>query len=252
MPREDASGKSGELLERQGRIQRELLQLHVLHSRSSEIHSQWRQSAKAHFYKRFQELVDRHTEIADIIFQTQELKNRAALVDWCRRGQAFDISKRVRILSVCIRELCENLDPSGKYNQIMGSFAAWYNREREIQESRKRGSIDDLVNPEYVEEIGAGWQNDVNALQRRLSTLTGELRMLGSANANSTLGQLLVVLQDLVIDMLTELDCIRSIECELVMQEKVWIEEQIMTLSLKVKDVGSSRDTPSKLRGLDD
>ncbi|KAL8676720.1 MAG: hypothetical protein Q9186_006786 [Xanthomendoza sp. 1 TL-2023] len=229
-------------------LQRELLQLHILHSLSADTHSQWREKAKAHFRSRFQALVDRHMEIADIIFQTQELKNRAALVEWCRNSEAAEISKRVRILSGCIRDLCENLDPGGKYSQTVESFAEWHNRAQDIRKSRQDDSANDTAIPTYVEEIGAGWQNDVNILQRSLSTLTGELRTLGSANPNSTLGQLLVVLRDLVLDMLTELDCIRSIECELVSHEKVWVEEQITRLSRKAhRETGGPRDTPSNI-----
>ncbi|KAL8700974.1 MAG: hypothetical protein Q9224_000715 [Gallowayella concinna] len=247
VPGQEYSDNSEDDYNGQRHLQRELLQLHILHSLSADIHSQWREKAKAHFRKRFQALVDRHMEIADIIFQTQELKNRAALVEWCRNSEAAEISKRVRILSGCIRDLCENLDPGGQYSQTVESFAEWHNRAQDIRNSRQDDSTSDTANPTYVEEIGAGWQNDVNILQRSLSTLTGELRTLGSANPNSTLGQLLVVLRDLVLDMLTELDCIRSIECELVSQEKVWVEEQIMRLSRKAhRETVGPRDTPSK------
>ncbi|KAL8799024.1 MAG: hypothetical protein Q9182_006203 [Xanthomendoza sp. 2 TL-2023] len=249
VPREECSDNSEDTSNSHRHLQRELLQLHILHSRSTDIHSQWREKAKAHFHKRFQTLVDRHTEIADIIFQTQELKNRAALVEWCRTSEAAEVGERVRILSSCLRDLSENLDPGGKYGQTVGSFAEWHSRAQDIRKSRPDDSTNDTADLEYVEEIGASWQNDVNILQRRLSTLTGELRTLGSAKPDSTLGQLIVVLRDLVLDMLTELDCIRSIECELVSQEKVWVEEQIVNLSRKAQRETGSGNTPNKSRG---
>ncbi len=230
-------------------LQGKLLQLHILHSASAEIHQQWRESAKQHFQKQFDELVERHAEISDIAYQTQELKNRSALVDWCRNVQAPEVARRARTLSRCIQEIYENLDPGGKYSQVVGSFEAWFARARSVQESRENNSSDRITESDYVEEIGAGWQNDVDALQRRLSTLTGDLRTLGSASIDSTLGQLLVVLQDLVIDMLAEVDCIRSIEYEVVGQEEVWMEAQIKSLSLKVhNEMGSPRKTPRKRR----
>ncbi|KAL8902370.1 MAG: hypothetical protein Q9207_004754 [Kuettlingeria erythrocarpa] len=230
-------------------LQGKLLQLHILHSASAAIHQQWRESAKQHFQKRFDELVERHADISDIAYQTQELKNRSALVDWCRNVQAPEVARRARTLSGCIQEIYENLDPGGKYSQVLNSFEAWFARARSVQESRNNKSSDRFTESDYVEEIGAGWQNDVDALQRRLSTLTGDLRTLGSASADSTLGQLLVILQDLVIDMLAEVDCIRSIEYEMIGQEEVWMEAQIKSLSLKVhNEMGSPRKTPRKRR----
>lgn len=232
-------------------LQGKLLQLHILHSASTKVHQQWRESAKQHFKKQFDELVERHAEIADIAYQTQELKNRSALVDWCRDIQGPEVARRVRTLSRCIQGIYENLDPGGKYNQMICSFDIWFARAREVQEARKTCPLDQVTNSTYVEEIGAGWQNDVDALQRRLSTLTGDLRTLGSASTDSTLGQLLVMLQDLVIDMLAEADCIRSIECEIVGQEEVWMEEQIRNLSLKVhNEMGSPRKSPKKRRDI--
>ncbi|KAL8704987.1 MAG: hypothetical protein Q9201_001884 [Fulgogasparrea decipioides] len=245
----DTSNSTEAFLHDYRQVQRELLRLHVLHSASGDIHSQWRESAQAHFRKRFKDLVERHTEIADIAFQTQELKNRTAVADWCRNIHGSEIGRRVRTLSRCLQDIYDDLDPSGKYNYAIVSFEAWYSRARKIQESRIVGSPDEIANLGYVEEIGAGWQNDVAALQRRLSTLTGELRTLGTASASSTLGQLLVLLQDLVIDMLAEVDCIRSIEWELMAQEKVWIEEQITSLSRRVhNEMKEARKTPSKSR----
>ncbi|KAL8762468.1 MAG: hypothetical protein Q9184_001551 [Pyrenodesmia sp. 2 TL-2023] len=230
-------------------LQGKLLQLHILHSASAEVHQKWRESAREHFQQQFDELVERHAEIADIAYQTQELKNRSALVDWCRNVQGPEVARRVRTFSRCIQETCENLDPGGKYSQVIGSFEAWFARARSVQQSREENPPDQVMESSYVEEIGAGWQNDVDALQRRLSTLTGDLRTLGSASTDSTLGQLLVMLQDLVIDMLAEVDCIRSIEYEVVGQEEVWMEAQIKSLSLKVhNEMASPRKTPRKRR----
>lgn len=149
-----------------------------------------------------------------------------------------------------MEEIYENLDPGGKYYHVTSTFEVWFTRARRVRESRRCDVPARAANLGYVEEIGAGWQNDVDALQRRLSTLTGDLRTLGSASESSNLGQLLVLLQDLVIDMLAEVDCIRSIECEIVAQEEIWIEEQIKSLSLKVhNEMGDNRRTPSKRYG---
>ncbi|KAL8718644.1 MAG: hypothetical protein Q9225_004241 [Loekoesia sp. 1 TL-2023] len=249
-PTADTPEGSEALFEDTHRIQRELLQLHVLHSASGDTHTQWRESAKAHFQKKFEDLVERHVEIAEIAYQTKELKNRSALVDWCRNVQPSEVERRARTLSRCIEEIYENLDPGGKYYHITSTFEAWFARARRIRESRKSDALARAANLSYVEEIGAGWQNDVDALQRRLSTLTGDLRTLGSAPESSNLGQLLVLLQDLVIDMLAEVDCIRSIECETVAQEEIWIEEQIASLSLKVhNEMSGNKRTPGKRRG---
>ncbi|KAL8692469.1 MAG: hypothetical protein Q9218_002505 [Villophora microphyllina] len=231
-------------------VQRELLQLHALHSISADIHAQWRDSAKTKFQIRFSELAERHTEIADICFQTQELRNRAAVVHWCRKVRASEIDKRVQTLSKCIQEMYENFQPGGKYSNIIQSFEAWYTQARNIQESRQINLPAEVAELTNLEEIGVGWQNDVDALQRSLSMLTGELRTLGSAKANSTLGRVLMLLQDLVIDMLAEMDCIRTIEYELVGQEKLWLENQIASLRLKVhNEMRDKRKSPSKACG---
>ncbi|KAI4108524.1 MAG: hypothetical protein L6R37_000960 [Teloschistes peruensis] len=230
-------------------LQRELLRLHILHSTSADVHGQWRDSATRHFHVRFSELAERHTEIADISFQTQELRNRSAVVHWCRNVQASEIDRRVQTLSKCIHEINENLEASGKFSNIIESFETWHTRTRQIQGSRKHNIPADAAVLANVEEIGAGWQNDVDALQRRLSLLTGELRTLGSARTNSALGRLLVLLQDLVLDMLAEMDCLRSIEYEMMAQEKLWLENQITSLSLKVQsEMRDKRKSPSKTR----
>ncbi|KAL8672355.1 MAG: hypothetical protein Q9168_003175 [Polycauliona sp. 1 TL-2023] len=230
-------------------IQRELLKLHVLHSASANNHEQWRASARTHFQKRFGALKERHMEIADIAYQTQELKNRSALVDWCRNTQGPAIGKRVHVLSRCIHEVYNDVDSGGPYTRTVQTFQTWYDGAQAIRESRKQDTTQDTPTLGYVEEIGAAWQNDVNALQRRLGTLTGDLRALGSANASSNLGQILVLLHDLVIDMLTELDCIRSIEGEVIAQERLWFDEQIATLSLKVhNEMEGGKHTPCRDR----
>ncbi|KAL8651527.1 MAG: hypothetical protein Q9210_003204 [Variospora velana] len=247
----ESRAKSAEVSSEEVRqLQGRLLQLHLMHSASGEVHHQWRESAKNRFRKHFEELVERHTEIAEIAHQTQELKNRSALADWGRHIQAPELARRVGVLSECIQQIYEDSDPEGKYSQTVASFESWLGRAREVQESRSARLPNSLAVPGYVEEIGAGWQNDVDALQRRLSTLTGDLRTLGPASAKSSLGQLLILLQDLVMDMLAEVDCIRHIECEIVAQEEAWMEDQIRCLSLKVHhEMGGHRKTPTKRSG---
>ncbi|KAL8834209.1 MAG: hypothetical protein Q9170_003866 [Blastenia crenularia] len=242
-------GSNDALSEDTREIQRELLHLHVLHVASASVYLQWRGSANMKIQKQFDNLVERHTEIADITYQTQELKNRSALIEWSSNTLPSEVERRVRTLSRCIEEVYENLGVGGKYHHVTSSFEAWYTRAREIQASRKANVPTDVADLGYVEEIGAGWQNDVDVVQRRLSNLTGDLRTLGSASLKSNLGQLLVLLQDLIIDLLTEVDCIRSIEYELITQEEMWIEEQIRSLSIKVhKEMGENRKTPGKGR----
>ncbi|KAL8950098.1 MAG: hypothetical protein Q9222_003843 [Ikaeria aurantiellina] len=229
-------------------IQSRLLRLHVLHSASAEVHTQWRESAKRYFQQRFEELADRHTEIADVVYQSQELKNQAALVDWCYNAQGSDIRKRLHSLSKSINGVCEILDPCGKYDQVIGFFEAWFNQAQEVRESRKSTLSTAVTKAATIEEIGMGWQDDVSALQWTLSTLTGELRTLGSASMSSHLGQLLRLLQDSVMDCLAELDCIRSIECEIVAHENEWHEDQNVRSSPKrVGGRVENRKTPKKL-----
>ena len=231
-------------------VERELLQLLVLYSDSVKIHSQWRNSAMAHFETRFTELAERHAEIAEIVNQTQELKNRSAVADWCRNVRGSEIDRRVQTLSKCLQEVYEDLGPGGRYSCAIKSFETWFAQAAEIRRNRQLGSLDRALGMGHMEDIGAGWQNDVDALQRRLSCWTGELRTLGSVDSGSTLGQLLVLLRDLAIDMLTETDCMRSIEHELMAQEKSWMEEQIMDLNRRVhREMRDATKTPSKSRG---
>lgn len=247
--REPISGYDEGLPEEIRHIQRELLKLHILHSTSANTQDQLRTSAKVHFHKRFEALKERHAEIADLSYQTQELRNRLALVDWCRNAQGSEIGRRVHLLSACIHEIYHDVGFSGRYNHALQTFQTWYDRAEAIRESRKHDTRHDTAHLGYVEEIGADWHNDVDALQRRLGTLTGDLRALGSAGASSNLGRVLVQFHDLVIDMLTELDCIRSIEGELVSQERLWFDEQIRMLSLKVhSEMEGPSNTPCKNR----
>ncbi|KAL8968373.1 MAG: hypothetical protein Q9183_002489 [Haloplaca sp. 2 TL-2023] len=232
-------------------VERELLQSLVLYSDSVKVHSQWRNSAMAHFETRFTELAQRHGEIAEIAIQTQELKNRSAVADWCRNVRGSEIDRRVQTLSKCLQEVYEDVGPGGRYSNAITSFETWFAQAAEIRKNRQLGSLDRASSMGHMEDIGAGWQNDLDALQRRLSCWTGELRSLGSVDSGSTLGQLLVLLQDLAIDMLTETDCIRSIERELMAQEKSWMEEQIMDLSHRVhKEMRDARQTPNTSRSL--
>ncbi|KAL9637619.1 MAG: hypothetical protein Q9204_001805 [Flavoplaca sp. TL-2023a] len=234
IPKQIVSESDEGLAEDIRHIQRELLKLHILHSSSAKNQEKWRQSARTHLRKRFEALKERHVEIADISYQTRELKNRSALVNWCRNTQGPEMGKRVYILSSCIHEIYNDAGFGGDYSLTVQAFHKWYDQAQTIRESRKHDRTHDTAQPEYVEEIGPGWQNDMNALQRRLGTLTGDLRALGSGSASSNLGQVLLLLHDLIIDMLTELDCIRSVESELIAQERLWFDEQIATLSLNV------------------
>ncbi|KAL9023320.1 MAG: hypothetical protein Q9196_007273, partial [Gyalolechia fulgens] len=136
-------------------IQRKLLQLHVLHSASADVHLQWRESAKVHFQQQFEDLRERHVEIADIAHQTRELKNRSALVEWCRNVQPSEVERRVLTLSRCIEEIYGNLDKGGKYHHVISDFEAWFTQVRMTQESRQSDAQDHAANEGYVEEIGA-------------------------------------------------------------------------------------------------
>ncbi|KAL9604025.1 MAG: hypothetical protein Q9219_000787 [cf. Caloplaca sp. 3 TL-2023] len=241
------SSTNGPISEEVRHIQRKLLHLYALYSASAGIHAQWRESAKMYFQGIFEDLVARHVDIADIAYQTQELKNRSALVEWSGNIQPHELERRVRMFSKCVEEIHEYLDVGGKYLQVTSSFETWFNRAREIQTSRTPGTIADTSKITHVETIGPKWQDDVDVFQRKLSNLTGDLRTLGSASVSSNLGQLLVLLQGFVIDMLAEVDCIRSIECEVVAQEDAWIEEQVRSLtSIARNKMEENRKTPRK------
>ncbi|KAL8709591.1 MAG: hypothetical protein Q9220_005683 [cf. Caloplaca sp. 1 TL-2023] len=232
----------------QRQIQSQLLQLHVVHSASAEVHAQWRDSAKRQFQQRFEVLADRHKEIADIVHQSQELKNQAALLDWCHNAQGSDTSKKIQTLSKSINEVCEILNPCGKYEHVIGSFEAWFNQAHMIREARNPSSATAATRSANIEEIGTQWQDDVSALQWKLSILTGELRTLGSASMSSNLGQLLCLLQDFVMDCLAELDCLRNIECEIIAQEHEWHENQDIRSSPKrIGRMTETRKTPKKM-----
>ena len=215
-------------------LQMELAQLHLLHRSAHVVQRQWEHSARGILHKRFNALLERHTELKEIADQQQVLMNQLALVHWSQETPAAQIADKVGILSQNIADVCSLLDAGGKYARILEVFQSWFARALQIREQRKLGSGIGEATLNLIEGIGDGWKAEAMVLERELTYCSREIKTFGSIPPSSSLGRVRSLYSKLVLNLVEELDAIQWIENEISIQETAWVDSTIQRLALDV------------------
>ena len=221
-------------------LQMELAQLHLLHRSSLSVQSGWEKSAKRLFEHQFNALYERHTELKEVAQQQQSLVNQLALVEWAQGRSGAQISESVMLLSHKISDVCNLLDPDGKYTHILEVFESWFAQALRVREQRESGTQQSGRKLDFIEGIGDGWKAEAMVLEREMTYSASDLKSFGEVRSASDLCRVLSMYRKLMTGLLEELDLIQWIENEMMTQESSWIESTIHSLASNVsKDVSS-------------
>ena len=223
--REDAS--LGEMV----RLQMELAQLHLLHRDSMTIQAQWENSAERRLQHRFVSLSQQHCELKEIACESQALINQSALVEWCQDLSDVEIARRVQLLSHSIIEIGIMLNSENKIPRVLKSFQAWSDRVSLIHKSRSHSVHGASRNLDFIESIGDAWTADIDAIERKLSSLLREIGSLGEVQVKSSISRVLLLLKSIVSNSTSEIELVRSIEHEVMSQEISWVQDMVQNLA---------------------
>ena len=224
-------------------LQKELVQLHLLHQSSSATQSQWEQSAKAYFEHELQQLSRQRAELETEERHNQASINYPALAEWSQSVSSVEFAERIQILSRNLHEICSVLDAGGKYERVIGVFEVWVTCASRIRSSRRNPTQDNKADLEFVEDIGDGWKAEVAYLERKLTISSQELQGLGKPREGSSIAHVLSLLKGTVASMLEELAAIKAIERDLAILEAKWMESEVAKIAQGIGDEADASDS---------
>lgn len=223
-------GGSHDLSSEDIQIQTELIQLHLLLRSATEVQHLWERSAKLCLQSHFELVRKKHIELDLRIRSQQASKNHSALVAWCDAMSRLELAEKLQLLSHTALDISTLLEPGGRVMRVLDSFERWFSRAHRISNSRKMppGSVGWGL--EFIESIGDDWKLEVATLEMKLASYSRELRNVVMPPADSNLACFLLSFQKFVGNLLEELDVIRGIERDLMVEEITWIESAILKL----------------------
>lgn len=211
-------------------IQTELIQLHLLLRSATEVQHLWERSAKLCLQSHFELVRKNHVELDLRIRSQQAYKNHSALLAWCDAMSRLELAEKLQLLSRAALDISTLSEPGGRFMRVLDSFEHWFSRAHRISNSRKMPSGSVGWGLEFIESIGDDWKLELATLEMKLASYSRELRNVVMPPADSNLACFLLSFQKFVGNLLEELDAIRGIERDLMIEEITWIESAILKL----------------------
>jgi hypothetical protein len=226
-----------------GRLQTELLQLHLLHRDAADVDAAWRASAKKQLGARFTSLVARAEDVRSRESRAVERTNAGALRAWGQDNGKGQQARGLGRLEDKVRMLDEVLgalwalgeQPGGRYARVVRRFERWAEKVAEITRARQGGNgvLQGENSIVFVTELDANWRTECEGLARRLDECRRMLRDMGDApdedaggqdtGERSSLAEILAACRAMVRDMLAELDLMEQVARDAVAQENEWV-----------------------------
>lgn len=217
------------------RAQVELLQLHLLHRSSERTTREWRQSARSKIERRFIEVQRYDEEVREVEQQGRESRNLRALRKWAdEESRGLGVEEKVSSLSGSVQGILDLTEEGGTCASLQEVFALWVAQVRHVWTSREQADTDaddfeeDLA---FVEALDDVWEGQAEASVRKLVALQRELRLLGSAEAGSSLQQVLSSCKALVDETLEEVRLMRAIQRSVVESERCWVKATLASIA---------------------
>ena len=207
----------------------ELLQLHLIHSYSSEVQVQWQRSAEAKYRLLYDGLSREHANVKHQEYRLQREVNMTALVSWCIGMGTAKASRAIGTLSDVVTETFDMVASDGKYTRTLETFEYWYAQACMVQQQRNE-NITTEAPITILEGIGDGWKAEAVNLGLRAITLLDRLRtleMVQERSEGSDLARLARVLTTTLCNMVQELDTLQAIEVRIVSRERSWINSSL-------------------------
>jgi len=216
-------------------LQAELLQLHLLHKSAAETSRRWEFSARRSLRVKFEEVASLHHVMLEHERAGQEQRNLQSLVEWSSGQSAVGVVEHIQALSGPLHELPSLVEPDGRLQGLVGEFEHWLSWVQEVRSARDNtgGAQGGLGT---IEGLGDKWKAENTALIRRLSSFTHDLDSLSQPSPDSSIACMLDSCKSLLRGILSELHIMQSIETQVVMKEKDWVENRLRTIA---RDIGA-------------
>lgn len=218
-----------------GRLQAELLQLHLLHRAAAPVDAQWQASARDKLGGRFARLGAASGEVADRERAGVERENVLALRRWGSSGKGLE--EKIRSLDEIFGGIWTLSEAGGRYSRVVRRFERWIERVRDVEGARRDTGTALHQDPDalFVGELEAPWKDECAGITRRLDVWQAQLRDIddlpadteaesSSRRGGASLGRMLWGARNLVHDMLAELREMGAMEREALAREEAWIE----------------------------
>lgn len=230
LPATNKHGGTHDLSSGDIQIQTELIQLHLLFQSATEVQHSWERSAKLCLQSHFELVRKKHVELDLRIKSQKASKNHSALVAWCNSMSRLELAEKLQLLSHNALDTSTLIEPGGRFMRVLDSFERWFSRAHRIKKSRNMllGGMGWCL--EFIESIGDDWKLEVATLEMKLASYSRELRNVVMPPADSNLACFLLSFQKFVVNLLEELDVIRSIECDVMAEETTWIKTAVLKL----------------------
>ena len=214
-----------------GRLQAELLQLHLVHRDAATVEAQWRASAKEKLGERFAKLREATQEVAEEERAGLEQVNVLALRNWAASG---GLEEKIQALDAIVSGLWTLSEPGGRYARMVRRFERWMDQVYEVEEARGSDAYLTAAASQqslFIGELDASWKDDCSGVLRRLEGWRRQLRDIGETreeegNADrSSLSRMLEGSRALLHSLLEAVNLMQEIEEEALAKEEQWIEK---------------------------
>jgi hypothetical protein len=216
-------------------LQSELLQLHLLHEASARVEQLWQISAERTLHERFDEVASLHQAMLEFERMGLEQKNIQALLEWSAGAPSTGLVEYIQVLSGPLYELPSLVEPGGRFQRLVGDFERWMQWVEETRSDRVESSEHggDLGS---VEGLGDSWKAETATLIRKVTSFIRDLGHLQRPLAGSSIACIVDTCSALLAGLLEGLHIMQSIEAEVVLKEKEWVEDRLQAIA---RDVGS-------------
>lgn len=213
-------------------LQSELLQLHLLHVSSAEISERWHSSATESFHTKFEEVANLQQAMLKSDKVDREQKSIQSLLAWSAETPSLGLIQCIQTLSGPLHELPSLVEPTGRYHRLVSDFESWMVEVEYIWSARRRstrGNDDDKI----IEGLGQSWKNESAALTRKVVSFARDLDCLRQPSPGTSIASIVGFCTTLLMGVSGELRIMQTIEDDVVLQEKAWVESRLHTIARK-------------------
>lgn len=216
-------------------LQSELLQLHLLHTTSSEVSQQWHLSARRSLHAKFEEVASLHQAMLEVERAGREQKNLQALFAWSEGSSSNTLIEYIQILSGPLHELPSLLEPGGRFDRLVSDFDQWTTRMEDLWSERgtKNDRKGSLRSDEGLDE---SWKAEIATLARKVTSFARDLDQVRQPLPGSSIASILDTCKALLTGLSDELRLMQVIESSVAAKEKTWVEARLQSIA---RDVGS-------------
>ena len=212
-----------------GRLQTELLQLHVLHQSSAGTLKDWQTSAERTLRTRFENVIIQHQKLVKSECLAQASLNQAALQEWTARGAVMAKEDHIQCLSKLLQECLLLTARHGRYDCFCETFSEWF----ETSETASQSTI-----VSFSKRLAEQWKAEHAALTRKLTSMSREADELPDqfdGFEDSSVAIISLTCKKLIRGMLDELRSMLAIEADIAARGRARIDQGLAQFEADIK-----------------